>query len=249
MKLILYVFLVILGILLIGSFFYFTGSKQETQEIEKKNLIMSWFSAFGNGEEIYLFEDRTFIETRSEFFVDINSGPCYEGEISPEEYTSFVEFIDSSGFFDAKITQKRDKIPLLCEGSDGVRVNINSKSNSISSPCVAESSESTIKILKIKNNISNELYRIINSSKQTCREGAFIKTISYADGCGKKQGYETYSIDNLDPNLKKGLMYERAYVYVGPTDETTESYNRKNFKIGDSCYLVLLSEFDGELFR
>lgn len=251
--------LVIIGILLVVSLFYFYWFKGEVQiqEIEKQNLVISQYSIQGMLIATYLFEDRTFLKI-NEFRIEELRSNCYEGEISSDEYNSFIQFVKSKGFFDIKITQG-DDFGLLCEERYMVEVNIDNKSNLLSLPCVAEDTESTKKAELIMRDISKELDRITNTSKQICRQGGFIKT-SDLGSCSKlvsqhrqwydeELKYETYNFSDLDPALKKSLIYKGAYVYVGPIDETIESHHRKYYRIDDSCYFVLLSEFDGNLFR
>ena len=169
---------------------------------------------------------------------------CYEGKISSAAYNSFVEFIKSSNFFDTKITQKDDP-NLLCEGTYSVEIDVDDKSNLLNLPRVPEYTELTKKAKSIMREISQELNRITDVSKQICRQGGFIITYDM----GNCTEYETYQFSDLDSNLKKSLEYEEAYTYVGSIDETIESYHRKYYGIGDSCYFVILAEFDGNLFK
>ena len=252
------IIIIVLGLIAWGGYSLLKKPKEEAADFSK-NLIVSQSSMQGMLSATYLFENRSFININELTQISGSEEPqCYEGKISSEAYNSFMEFIKSSGFFDTRITQK-DDLGLLCEGTYIVEVNIDDKSNSLSLPCVSEYTESTKKVESIMKEASKELNEIINTSKQICRQGGFIITYDMG-GCtelvrqhkewyDEELKYETYQLPDLDSNLKKSLMYEGAYVYIGPIDETIESYHRKYYAIGDSCYFVMLAEFNGSLFK
>lgn len=239
------IIIIVLGLIVWGGYSLLKKTKDKEVADLSKNLIISQSSMQGMLSATYLFEDGSFININELTQISGSEEPqCYEGEISSEAYNLFIEFIKSNNFFDTKITQK-DSLGLLCEGTYSVEVNIDDRNNSLSLPCVSEYTESTKKTESVMKEVSKELNRIIGASKQICRQGGFIITYDM----GNCTEYETYQFSDLDSNLKKSLEYEEAYTYVGSIDETIESYHRKYYGIGDSCYFVILAEFDGNLFK
>ncbi len=241
---------IIIGILLLGFLFYFILLNNDgvikKSEIEKKDFIASKMSVQGMLDAVYLFEDRKFLIIHQ---LDFKEPQCYESKISSEEYNSFIRFIESKDFFDTKITQLNDW-NLLCEGTNSLNVNLGGKSNSLMLPCVENYKKSTKEVELIMSEISKELNKITNISKQVCKKGGFI--ITYEMGSclfnPEKIEYETYAFSDLNHILKESLSYEGAYVYAGQVNETIESYHRKYYRLGDSCYFVRLSVFDGKSF-
>ena len=214
-------------------------------------IIISESFVQGSLSATYLFEDRTFLRIieRSQ------EAQCYEGELSSDQYNSFIDYVKSKGLLNIKITQK-DDLGLMCESSYQVQITIDNKSNLFDWPCAYEDSESTKKVSSIIGDVFNKLDELKNNSKQVCRVGGFIKTFDIGS-CAEyarenhlsEYKYKSYNLSDLDPLLKKSLINEGAYVYIGPIDKIKESYNRMNYAIDGHCYIVSLSEFDGNIFR
>lgn len=260
MKLRWFVLLAVLSGLTLAAYFFLnqeTGNKPT--ELVKRDMVVSQSTVQGMLNATYLFEDGTFLIINE--FPDLSDrepSQCIEGEVTSDAYDSFISYLASANFMDLEVSQ-RDDPDLLCEGTYSVTARIDTRSNSLSMPCVATYEESTKRVRSVMDHISRELNDITSATRTECRTGNYLITY-YMGRCsdlavdhkkyhGSDLDYSTYEFAGLDPTLQKSLLYERAYVYAGPLDETVESVHRKYYEIAGSCYVVLASEFDGEYLR
>ncbi len=247
------------GLTLAGYYFLNQEKGYEPTELEKRNLVVSQSTVQGMLNATYLYEDGTFLII-NEFpgLSDREPSQCFEGEITIDAYDSFIGYLASKNFMDLVMSQNNDN-DLLCEGTYSVNAVIDNMSNSLSMPCAATYDESTARVLSVMDNISRELNEITTASRQVCRPGNYLITY-YMGNCSALErdhkryhdsglDYATSEFAELDPVLQESLLYERAYVYATPLDETAESVHRRYYAISGSCYLVMASQFDGEYFR
>ena len=218
------------------------------EETDKKILLESTFSGFGMSSTIYLYEDKSFL------LID-ETGPmqeeepigCYEGELSAEDYNSFIDYFESKDFFNLKIKQESDP-GLVCEGGMLLAAYMDNKSNIVRSPCVDTYTEETGRIMEIVEDVRKELIELTSPEKEICREGIFMLTVGHPDCNLSGVDSKSYDESELDGLLEKSYLNKNIHVYAGPRDGAIDSYHRKFYEVEGECHKVILFEFDGHSF-